>query len=351
MTVTRPMRVVLAGSFLIGRLAASYERAFDTLGHEVIRFDVDAHQPDLRWWLRHRIGHRLTIKSLTARRLGANAYNSALLDLVVDNKPDLVLAFNGPFIMPETVQQIRQRGPKFVLFHADNPLPPHHNARPETLLAAKECDAFLVWSSALAEKLKLLGLPAGFLAFGWDDVITPFQGFDNRYDCDVAFIGGWDRQREQFLEEIAGRFDLKIWGPTYWGERTRRDSAVRRCWQGRALRGAEVAQGFARARVNLNILRDQHYINGKPDGVIMRTFEVPGAGGFLLSTRSGGATEMFPENEAAGYFSDLEECCKKIDYFLTKDQLRTEVIRQAHKTVDDRHHYYHRVRELLDNIF
>lgn len=350
MSMTRAKRVVLAGSFRVGRLAASYQRAFEMLGHEVIRFDVDSHHQDLRWWLRSRIGHRLSINSLSARRMGAGAYNKALYHLVADAKPCLVLAFNGPFIMPETVRMVRQQGAKFVLFHADNPLPPNYNARPETLLAGKECDAFLVWSSALAKQLRGMGIPAGFLAFGWDDQVTPFQGAQNRLDCDVAFVGGWDQKRERFLEEVARHFNLQIWGPPYWGQRTRPGGKVRQCWQGRELRGAEVAEAFARTRINLNILRDQHYIAGKADGVIMRTFEVPGAGGFLLATRSGDATELFPENESVGYFDDLDECLERIEHYLTHDAVRNEASRQAHSLVDAHHHYSHRVKDLLEKI-
>ena len=341
------MRILLSGSFLIGRLGASYERALHKLGHEVIRFDVDSHQLDLRGWLRSRVGHRLTINSLNARRWGARNYNVAFQNLVSDTRPDLVLIFNGPFIMPETIRWVRRHGAKCVLFHADNPLPPHYNARPETLLVAKECDVFLVWSSVLADKLRGMGIPANFLAFGWDEVVTPFQGAPNRFDSDVSFVGGWDRQRESFLEQVACHFNLKIWGPPYWGDRSRPAGKVRQCWQGRALRGTEVAEVFARSRINLNILRDQHYHDGKADGVIMRTFEVPGAGGFLLSTRSGCATSIFREDQECGYFDDIDECLNKIEFYLANECIRNEMSQTSHETVDADHHYHHRASEII----
>lgn len=341
------MRVLLAGIFRTGHLAASYRRAFMALGHEVVTFDVEAHRAELDWWLRNRIGHRLTIDIGWARRAGSLRYNRALEAIAAQQRPDLVLSFNGDFIMPETVRNIRRCGARFVIFHADNPLPPHYNSRPETLESARECDAFLIWSSALAERLCKLGIPAGFLAFGWDDEVFPFQGFSEHKDCDVAFVGGWDRQREAFLDEVARHFDLRIWGPSYWGERSRRNSAATRCWQGRALEGAEAAAVFARTHINLNILRNQHYVDDVADGVIMRTFEVPGAGGFLLATRSGGATTLFPEADAAGYFDDVDECLTRIDYYLSHTKERAELARQAHVLVDAGHHYTHRVADLL----
>ena len=39
----------------------------------------------------------------------------------------------------------------------------------------------------------------------------------------------------------------------------------------------------------------------------MRTFELPGAGGFLLATRTAGAAEIYPEGEAGAYFGSVGE--------------------------------------------
>ncbi len=189
------IRVLLVGSFRFGRLASSYQRAFKSLGHEVFCFDVDAQRYNLSWWLQSRIGNRITIKSLTARRFGAKLYNRSLYTLAKQISPDLMLAFNGPLLMPETFQRIRELGVKVALFHADNPFPPHYNSRPETLLLARECDVCLLWSTKIVKRLRDIGITAEYLPFGWDDQLMPFQGFDHHLDYDVTFIGGWDPKR------------------------------------------------------------------------------------------------------------------------------------------------------------
>jgi len=282
--------------------------------------------------------------------MGAQIYNRSLAELVAVSKPDIVMAFNGEFLMPETVASVKQLGVKFIIFQADNPLPQHYNSRPETLLSARECDLYLIWSEALVGALKDLGIPAAFLPFGWDDAVIPFQGSSRTWDYDVSFIGGWDRKREDFLVEVARHFDLKIWGPPYWGERTRKTGLARRCWQGRALRGNEVARAMSRSRVNLNILRDQHYIDGKASGVIMRTFEVPGAGGFLLTTRTGEAARLFPEGETVGYYDGVSDCLKKLDFYLTNQQICQKAAIDAHALVDEHHRYTQRVADILSLI-
>lgn len=341
------MRVLLAGDFRWDRLAASYRRAFGQLGHEVVPFDTVEEARRLAGWLRNRYGHRLTRRSLAARRHGSTAYNAALRQRVEETRPALVLAFNGDYIMPETIRAIRREGASYLTFHADNPFPPHYNNRPETLTAARECDRYLVWSRLVAEQLREVGVNADFLAFGWDPEVFPFQAFPSRQPHDVTFIGGWDREREAFLEEVAKHFPLRIWGPAYWGTRTRKGSRVRDCWQGGSATGHEAAAILARSKINLNILRGQHYTNGRADGVIMRTFEAPGAGAFLLSTRSGGATELFPEGEGAGYFDDVEECLSRIEHYLSSAEERRRIAEEGHRIVDAGHHYHHRAGEIL----
>jgi hypothetical protein len=342
------MRILLVGSFKNGRLAASYEHAFASLGHSVVRFDIDISHQYLRSWLRSRLVHRLTINSLSARRLGSIRYNQHLCELVHQERPQIVLVFNGFFIMPSTAHRVRELGSKFILFHADNPLRPHYNYRPETLLLGRASDLFLIWSSALAHKLAENGFPASFLPFGWDPHYTPYTGYHSDAIYDISFVGGWDRKRELFLEEVSKYFNLKIWGPPYWRSRTRIGSRVRDCWQGSAISGATLADVYARSKINLNILRDQHHIDGTASGVIMRTFEAPGAGGFLLSTRSTDATHFFPESMSGAFFGDISECLGKIDYYLEHHSCRREIAESAHALVDKNHHYSHRAAEILD---
>ena len=102
------------------------------------------------------------------------------------------------------------------------------------------------------------------------------------------------------------------------------------------------------AAISLNILRTQHVIDGVPDGVIMRHFEVPGAGGFLLSTRSGGATRLFPEGGRAEYFADLFECVEKCQRYLDDPSLRVAIAKRASDDVHCHHSYFHRAAELVE---
>lgn len=83
----------------------------------------------------------------------------------------------------------------------------------------------------------------------------------------------------------------------------------------------------------------------------MRTFEIPGSGGFSLSTRTKGALEIFPEDHAGGYFESVDECLRQIEHFRTQDRLRLEIARNAHDIVRQGHTYVDRAKQIIDTYW
>lgn len=340
----RPLSILLYGDFHPERLGASYERAFIELGHSVIRFDAREMAPYLMSWTRARVPRRLTARSLSLRRAGTRSWNLHLLAAVRSVQPDLLFILNGDLLMPETILAARtMKVPAFV-FHADNPFPPYIGNHPETLPLAQVVDRYFIWSLGLRDRLRRDGVLADYLPFGWDETLFPAGSASLAPRHDVVFIGGWDRERERFLEPIARRFDLKIWGPPYWRTRALPRSAVRSAWQGTALDTVSSAGVMTNSRIVLNTLRRQNL----PDGTNMRTFEVPGTGAFLLSTRTTGAVELYPEPDEGAYFSDGEECCALIARFLGDDAARRAIACRAHALTAAHHRYSHRAQTILD---
>jgi spore maturation protein CgeB len=247
--------------------------------------------------------------------------------------------------MPESIRRVRTAGAPVFVFHADNPFRPHYASRPESLPAAAACDCYFLWSRSLCERLLATGVRrCEYLPFAWDPDVFPHVKRSPQPEHDLVFIGGWDQGREQLLERLAQHFSLKIWGPDYWGRRTRRESAVRRSWQGRALTEAAASQVIARSRIVLNVLRCQNL----PDGTNMRTFEVPGCGGLSLSTRTRGALDLFPEDSAGAYFSSVDECLERAGYLLDNATVRAGLADSAHEIVRTGHEYVHRAQRIVD---
>jgi spore maturation protein CgeB len=350
----RPERMSPKGVFIIGdftpdRLGASYRRGFEAIGQGVDGYDMAQALRMLAWPGRDRILQRLTRRSLQARRLWSRRLNAGILASAKSSPSQTVLMLNGDWIMPETIHSLKRLGKRVAIFHADNPFPPHYNNRPETLASAREADLYLSWSERLVDNLHAAGVgAAAFLPFAWDPEVFPHQARTPQGTWPgVLFIGGWDREREEFLDEVAAHVPLRIYGPAYWGSRTRTKSRARASWMGGPLLMSAAAHAIRDSAVSLNVLRTQHVVDGKPDGVIMRHFEVPGAGGFLLSTRSGGATRLFPEGETAAYFSGVHECVESCKMFLVAEDARRRVVERSHAEVAAHHTYTRRAADII----
>jgi spore maturation protein CgeB len=344
------IRICLVGDFRSAYLGTLWESGLQEKKATVIRCDTSKDYARLHSLLKSRIFHRLSLNSYSVRERLSKDYNKYIGDFVQKQEPDAVVFHNGYFIFPKTIEEIKKKKIKTVMFHADNPFRPY-SYRPETFPTARMVDHVLVWSQLLADKIRQKQRAnASFFPFGWDRKLFPYQEPPPRQWDGITFIGNWERSREDFLDQIGRNFPLRIFGEGYWGERTRFAGLSRRAWAGRGIVGPEAAGEVRNAAINLNILRRQHFIDGVPDGVIMRTFEAPGAGGFLLSTRSGGASDLFPEGDAGAYFSDVNECLEKIEYYLTHSVERRSIAAQAHRRVKERHTYANRAAELIELI-
>lgn len=338
------MTILLYGKFDPAALENSYQRAFEALGHRVLHFDVD--QERGLFSRKIRVLQRLIRHLLPARRWLSRGLNAGLLARIRTGKPDLLLAFRGDFLMPETLRKARRLDVKIVIFNPDNPFPGHPSARPEHLWAARVADAYLIWSEALASRLRESGVKtAHFFPFGWDPDLHPHQPEVGQLD-EVAFIGNWDRERELVLEKIAAVFPLRLWGDARWKNRTSRTSVLRACWQGGPVTGQAMARAQAQSAVVLNLFRRQH----RAGGVVMRTFEVPGAGGFLLSEANDEVRRLFPDGETGAYFRDADECLLQLRYWFDRPAERRALAQRAHQRVAGRFTYPQLAEILLTSL-
>lgn len=346
--MTKPTLCIL-GRFDSGHLGGVYLRAFRALGVPTEPVEVAEMWQRLGWTGRNRIAQRMTLRSLLIRSQAGRRANQWLEERVLASGAKWMLILAMDWVFAETVERLRARGIRVAFFYSDNPFPPHYAARPETLRAARSADLCLVWSERLAEKMRRAGVPrVEFLPFAWDEHDFPYQQDSTQGTWPgVLFLGSWDRERELFLEQIARQVPLRIYGSDRWKRHSSRSGRVRECWQGAYLEKQEAAKVIRESAICLNILRTQHVIEGVPDGLIQRHFEVPGAGGFLLSTRGGGATTLFPEGQTGEYFSDAKECLEKIRKYLPDEAARRQIAERAHAEVAARHQYPQRAQQIM----
>ncbi len=102
---------------------------------------------------------------------------------------------------------------------------------------------------------------------------------------------------------------------------------------------------FKASQINLNISSTQLHTS-----VNQRVFDVPLAGGFLLTDWRESLAELFdPEKELTVYHS-VDELREKIDYFQKHDLERNKIITRAARRIEKEHLLEHRIQKMLEQM-
>jgi hypothetical protein len=325
-----------------GQLPASYGRAFERLGHQVVRFDSDRAYTGAAWYAGNRWLRRLRRPALW------NRVNEMTLQAVGQVLPDLVLAFKAAYMRPETVAETRARAGVPVLnYYPDNPYcgvpldPRRTSAQRRDLLDVLRCyDRVYAWERGLVQRLQTDGVAARYVPFGVDAELfrprRPRRCRRCRRVHDVVFVGAHRPKRARHLECIR-RHRVGLWGKGWHG----RPSGGRHPVHRERAFGAACAAIYSGAAVSLNILDDLNM-----PGHNMRTFEIPASGGVMLATFTEEQARFFPEGRAAWYYRDPGELDDLLDRLLADRRLR-ERTRQEALRLARRHDYARRASAIL----
>jgi spore maturation protein CgeB len=129
-------------------------------------------------------------------------------------------------------------------------------------------------------------------------------------------------------------------------ERVDEQSALRRRWKGNAVYGEEISKLFAVSKIHLNFLREQN-----KDSHNVRTLEIPGYGGFLLTQRSQEqAEDLYVEGKEIACFDSVDELKEKINYYLEHEDERLEIARAGYVRATAEHQAIHRLRRVIDDV-
>ena len=167
------------------------------------------------------------------------------------------------------------------------------------------------------------------------------------YECDLSFAGAGYYNRRRFFKGLTD-YDFKIWGVD-WGERDlvrlvvdpdqRFDSSV----------FMKVVAG-SKINFNLHSSTTQQGVDPRCDAINPRVFEIAAAGGFQFCDPCVGLDSLFDFETEVPVYHDIEECRKKLDYFLAHPEERDAIARRAQTRALQEHTYEHRAQEMLDHI-
>lgn len=146
-------------------------------------------------------------------------------------------------------------------------------------------------------------------------------------------------ERLELLTEVAANYGLDLYTP---------DETVR--IKGCVNHGSVDAFAYApyvykTTAVNLNITL-RSILNGIP----LRTFEIMGAGGFLLTNFQQDFLSFFTPGEDFVYFESRADLLSKIDYYLKNDKERKQIAENGFQKIVSGHTYVHRAEEILSYL-
>lgn len=102
---------------------------------------------------------------------------------------------------------------------------------------------------------------------------------------------------------------------------------------------------FSSSRINLNIsLKSIH------SGIPLRCMDIMGAGGFLLTNYQADFIDDFIPGEDFVFYENESDFIHKIDYFLSHETERVQIIENAKGKMLDCHTFLHRVRTILSIV-
>lgn len=108
----------------------------------------------------------------------------------------------------------------------------------------------------------------------------------------------------------------------------------------------EASMVYRCSQINLNIT-----LKSILTGIPLRSFEIMGNKGFLLSNYQREYEDYFQKGIDYVYYTDYKDLEKKVEYYLTHDKERREIAENGYQKIKEFHTYRNRVEAILETIY
>ncbi|PFN82002.1 peptigoglycan-binding protein LysM [Bacillus sp. AFS076308] len=279
---------------------------------------------------------------------------SEMLDLF---KPDLIIYLgwtneHSKEKWPWIREAIKKTTIPLVYWATEDPLHTENFTKP--LINAVKPDFVFTVTPSLCEKYEKLGFKADHLDFGYhQSVHYPVQPFNN-YRCDIAVVANaypdyLKKNPESFRAEalrtlikplIKKGIRVDFWG-NHWdkmGEYIGSDIPTN--WIHGYLDYRDAYKVYSSAKIVIGLQNSSKQLT-------MRTFEILGSGGVLLTTDTPAVREKFTPGQDLIVSSGRKETVSKIQEYLKNDLERQQIRENGQKAVQD-HSYRNRAKRILE---
>ncbi len=348
------MKILVVGDWHSELHEEPLYKSLASQGHDVLRFS----------WHQYFLpkAHLRFIKNTFLRvqnkyRIGPSVdkINKDLIHFVEENDPDVVFFYRGSHIYPKTLEKIKITRNEIILigYNNDDPFSPlypwwvwRHFKGSLRLL-----DLVLSYRLSNIDEYYANGARSVKLFRSWylPEINKPVDlntEDNNRYSCDVTFIGHFENDgREEYLEEVLKNdFSLNLFGPGYdWDPVIKKLKLLKTKIPVKLLWGKEYNKGLCGSKIALCFLSKLNR-----DTYTRRCFEIPASGTMMLSEYSDDLANLFEEGKEIVFFKDKEEMINKIKFYLAHDHQRISIANAGLQRVrKDGHDIDSRASQLL----
>jgi spore maturation protein CgeB len=208
-------------------------------------------------------------------------------------------------------------------------------------------DALFFKDPFIVNNLKhTLGLNTFYLPECFNHRTHKFEGvISEKFKVDITTAGNLHSYRVAFFRNLnLDNLKITIWGfdaPSWLNS-----SKIKHLYMGRPIYNAEKAQVFLGAKIVINNL-----LISEVEGVNVRTFEAAGIGAFQLVDYRPGIEDLFKIGEEIITFSGMVDLREKINFYLSRPELRKKIADQGKIRALKEHTYEIRLKSMLKHIF
>ncbi len=313
-----PLKVLYIGPLAYGGTCLHRQWALEELGFDVVGIDTGIPS-----------GSPLMLRFLLRlwRRIEAGSWvfyiNRKIINALEITSPDVVWIDKGLSVKPETLKKLKSSCPDAITvsYSPDDMMNPNNQTR-NYLECIPIYDYHVTTKSYNVEELKQLGarevvmVDNAYCSRSHKPVALT-QTERQRLGGPVGFIGGWEKEREQYMMFLSeNNVPIRIWGA--WNRNGNYHPNMH--IEGRVAWGDDYARTASAFDINLCFLRKENR-----DLQTTRSIEIPACGGFMLAERTDEHLSLFEEGKEAEFFDNEEELLSKVRYYLRHEEARRKV--------------------------
>lgn len=348
------MKILLIAPQWMGGWLDGVEQPLRELGHQVTPFHYDT--PNAPTAARN----QLKVSSYVPASLrpwlmpgAANAgiawekkMNKKLTALARSMRPDMIFILKGETLHAQTFVELKSLSSRVISWWLDDPILYFHDY-PHVRSQLEYVDILFMFDRGRFQELKKLGTnKVEYLPCAFDPAVYHPKQVSlldiKRYGCDIGIIASYYHKRGELLNYMYG-LDIAVWGKG-WKNKFGGNGFHQKAFRGKSLNGHQIATAYNIMKICPNVHHSQTVLGG----LNMRTFEIPGAGGFQLTDYIEGMEEHFEIGKEIVVYQSPQHFRELAEYYLKHEDERKAIAKRGYERAVRNHTYEQRLKKIFE---